>query len=98
MVNIVTQTEEPTPPDSANQYDYSIDVETTQLHPYKVHFNLKINTYATKPMVAPNSPIHLSTLEWNVLSDFECDIIRCLALISCRKGNMLVAKATGSKD
>jgi hypothetical protein len=58
----------------------------------------QINTHATKPLVPSNTPINLSTLEWNVLSDFECNIIWCLALISYRRGNMLVAKATGSKD
>jgi hypothetical protein len=98
MVDIATQTEEPTPTASSNQYGYSIEVETTQIHAYKVCFDIKINTYETKPMVPPNTLIHLSTLEWNVLSDFECDIIQYLALISFKKGIMLVAEATGSKD
>jgi hypothetical protein len=98
MVDIATQTEEPTPTASLNQYGYSIEVKTTQIHSYKVRFDIKINTYETKPMVPPNTPIHLSTLEWNVLSDFECNIIWCLALISFKRGTMLVAKATGSKD
>jgi hypothetical protein len=73
-------------------------VETTQIHPYKVHFDLKINTFTTKPLVPPNTPLHLANLKWDTLSDFECDIIQCLALISYKRGNLLVAEATEAKD
>jgi hypothetical protein len=98
MVDIEPQIEKPTPTAPQNPYGYSIDVETTQIHPYKVRFNLKINTFATKPLVPPNSPLHLSDLKWDTLSDFECDIIQCLALISYKRGNLLVAEATGARD
>jgi hypothetical protein len=98
MVNVTTQIEEPTPTVPQNPYGYSIDVETTQIHPYKVCFNLKINTFATKPLVPPNSPLHLSDLKWDTLSDFEYDIIQCLAVISYKRGNLLVAEATEAKD
>jgi hypothetical protein len=98
MVDVEPQIEEPTPTAPQNSYGYSINVETTQIHPYKVCFNLKINTFATKPLVPPNTPLHLSNLKWDTLSDFECDIIQCLALISYKRGNLLVAEATGAKD